>query len=149
MNLKQTFGHNKPIIGMVHLPPLPSAPLYDTKGGMKKIIESCTRDIEALQGGGIDAIMFGNEGDRPYLLKASPVTLASMAFVIGELKRLINVPFGVNYLWDPVATVSLAVASGAASRARSSPASMIPTWAYGRRTPQPPCASAPIANAPT
>ncbi len=114
MNLKQTFGHNKPIIGMVHLPPLPSAPLYDAKGGMKKIIESCTRDIEALQGGGIDAIMFGNEGDRPYLLKASPVTLASMAFVIGELKRMIDVPFGVNYLWDPVATVSLAVASGAA-----------------------------------
>lgn len=114
MNLKQTFGHNKPIIGMVHLPPLPSAPLYDPKGGMNKIIESCAKDIEALQGGGIDAIMFGNEGDRPYLLKASPVTLASMAFVIGELKRLIKVPFGVNYLWDPVATVSLAVASGAA-----------------------------------
>ena len=114
MKLKQTFGSDKPIIGMVHLPPLPSAPLYDAKGGMAKIVESCVRDIEALQSGGIDAIMFGNEGDRPYLLKASPVTLASMAFVIGEVKRTIKVPFGVNYLWDPVATVSLAVASGAA-----------------------------------
>lgn len=114
MNLKQTFGHGKPIIGMVHLPPLPGAPLYDPKGGMGKIIESCARDIEALQGGGIDAIMFGNEGDRPYLLKASPATLAAMAFAIGEVKRLIKVPFGVNYLWDPVATVALAVASGAA-----------------------------------
>ena len=114
MKLKQTFGSDKPIIGMVHLPPLPSAPLYDAKGGMAKIVESCVRDIEALQSGGIDAIMFGNEGDRPYLLKASPVTLASMAFVVGEVKRTIKVPFGVNYLWDPVATVSLAVASGAA-----------------------------------
>jgi membrane complex biogenesis BtpA family protein len=57
--------------------------------------------------------MFGNEGDRPYLLKASPATLAAMAFAVGELKRLIKVPFGVNYLWDPVATVALAVASGA------------------------------------
>lgn len=113
MKLKHTFGSDKPIIGMVHLPPLPSAPLYDAKGGMAKIADSCVRDIEALQAGGIDAIMFGNEGDRPYLLKASPVTLAAMAFVIGEVKRTIKVPFGVNYLWDPVATVSLAVASGA------------------------------------
>ena len=113
MNLKQTFGSAKPIIAMVHLPPLPSAPLYDAKGGMSKIIESCAKDIEALQGGGVDAIMFGNEGDRPYLLKASPATLAAMAFVVGELKRSIKVPFGVNYLWDPVATVALAVASGA------------------------------------
>lgn len=113
MNLKQTFGSAKPIIAMVHLPPLPSAPLYDPKGGMKKIIESCAKDIEALQAGGVDAIMFGNEGDRPYLLKASPATLAAMAFVVGELKGSIKVPFGVNYLWDPVATVALAVASGA------------------------------------
>lgn len=113
MTLKQTFGSAKPIIAMVHLPPLPSAPLYDPRGGMKKIIESCAKDIEALQAGGVDAIMFGNEGDRPYLLKASPATLAAMAFAVGELKRLIKVPFGVNYLWDPVATVALAVASGA------------------------------------
>jgi uncharacterized protein len=113
MNLKQTFGSAKPIIAMVHLPPLPSAPLYDPKGGMKKILDSCAKDIEALQAGGVDAIMFGNEGDRPYLLKASPSTLAAMAFVVGELKRSIKVPFGVNYLWDPVATVALAVASGA------------------------------------
>ena len=81
--LKQTFGNARPIIAMVHLPPLPSAPLYDPKGGMKKIIESCAKDIEALQAGGADAIMFGNEGDRPYLLKASPATLAAMAFAVG------------------------------------------------------------------
>ncbi len=113
MKLKATFGHDKPIIAMVHLPPLPGSPLYDPKGGMQKIIDSCAKDIEALQGGGVDAVMFGNEGDRPYLLKASPATLAAMAYAVGELKRLIKVPFGVNYLWDPVATVALAIASGA------------------------------------
>ena len=113
MKLKATFGSDKPIIGMVHLPPLPGSPLYDPKGGMRKIVDSCAKDIEALQGGGVDAMMFGNEGDRPYLLKASPVTLAAMAQAIGEVKRLIKIPFGVNYLWDPVATVALAIASGA------------------------------------
>lgn len=113
MELKAVFGHSKPIVAMVHLPPLPGSPLYDPKGGMQKIVDSCAADLEALQSGGVDAVMFGNEGDRPYLLKASPSTLAAMGHAIGELKRLIKVPFGVNYLWDPVATVALAVASGA------------------------------------
>jgi hypothetical protein len=111
--IETTFGSTRPIIAMIHLPPLPGSPLYDPKGGMQKIVDSCAKDIEALQAGGVDAVMFGNEGDRPYLLKASPSTLAAMAFAIGELKRLITVPFGVNYLWDPVATVALAIASGA------------------------------------
>ena len=112
--LKATFGSAKPIIAMIHLAPLPGAPLYDRDAGMQKILDLAAADIEALQAGGVDAVMFGNEGDRPYLLEASPQSLAAMAFAIGELKRLIAVPFGVNYLWDPVATVSIAVASGAA-----------------------------------
>jgi membrane complex biogenesis BtpA family protein len=111
--LKETFGNEKPIIGMVHLPPLPGSPLYDAKGGIGRIVKAAASDIEALQKGGVDALLFGNEGDRPYLLKASPVALASYAFVIGELKPQIRLPFGVNYLWDPVASVALAVASGA------------------------------------
>ena len=113
MTLKTTFGSHKPIIAMVHFPPLPGSPLYDRAGGMQKIVEDSARDIEALQEGGVDAVMFGNEGDRPYLLKASAESLAAMAFAVGALKPLIKVPFGVNYLWDPVATVGLAVASGA------------------------------------
>jgi membrane complex biogenesis BtpA family protein len=111
--LKETFGSAKPIIAMIHFPPLPGSPLYDKNAGMQKIIDSASADIEALQAGGVDAVMFGNEGDRPYLLKASPVTLAAYGTLVGELKRLIKVPFGVNYLWDPVASVALGVASGA------------------------------------
>lgn len=111
--LQQTFGSAKPIIAMIHLAPLPGSPLYDKDGGMQKIVDLAAADIQALQAGGVDAVMFGNEGDRPYLLKASPQSLAAMAFAVGELKQLIRIPFGVNYLWDPVATVGLAVASGA------------------------------------
>jgi uncharacterized protein len=111
--IESTFGSRKPIIAMIHLAPLPGSPLYDRAGGMQKIVEDSARDIEALQDGGVDAVMFGNEGDRPYLLKASAESLAAMAFAVGALKPLIKVPFGVNYLWDPVATVGLAVASGA------------------------------------
>ena len=38
--IKSTFGCAKPIIAMVHFPPLPGTPLYDAKGGMQKIIDS-------------------------------------------------------------------------------------------------------------
>lgn len=111
--LKTTYGTNKPIIAMIHLQPLPGSPLYDKDGGMQKIIDLAAADILALQAGGVDAVMFGNEGDRPYILKASPQSLAAMSFAVGELKRLIKIPFGVNYLWDPVASVALGIASGA------------------------------------
>ncbi len=111
--LTETYGTTKPIIAMVHFQPLPGSPLYDRKGGMQKILDLAAKDIEALQKGGVDCVMFGNEGDRPYLLEASPVTLAAYSFLVGELKRLFKVPFGVNYLWDPVATVAVGIASGA------------------------------------
>lgn len=111
--LNQTFGSTKPIIAMIHLAPLPGAPLYDKDGGMQKIIDLAAADIAALQAGGVDAVMFGNEGDRPYILKASPQSLAAMSFIVGTLRREIKIPFGVNYLWDPVASVSLGIASGA------------------------------------
>jgi membrane complex biogenesis BtpA family protein len=112
--LKETFGSHKPVIGMVHLRALPGSPLYDAKAGMSAIIDGAAADIEHLQKGGVDAVMFGNENDRPYLLKATPESLAAMAAVIGALRAGIRIPFGVDYLWDPFATVAL----GAATQAR-------------------------------
>lgn len=112
--LTETFGTRNPIIAMAHFPPLPGAPLYDAGAGMDGILDYVASDLENLQAGGIDCIMFGNEGDRPYLLSASPESLAAMAAAIGALKGALRVPFGVNYLWDPVATVALGVATGAA-----------------------------------
>lgn len=112
--LTETFGTTKPVIAMAHFPPLPGAPLYDADAGMDGILDYVARDLENLQAGGIDCVMFGNEGDRPYLLDASPESLAAMAAAIGALKGALRVPFGVNYLWDPVATVALGVATGAA-----------------------------------
>src|SRR5258708_31657063 len=98
---------------MVHLQALRGSPVYDAKAGMAAIIEAAAADIEQLQKGGVDAIMFGNENDRPYLLKATPESLAAMAAVIGALRATITIPFGVDYLWDPVATVALAAATNA------------------------------------
>ena len=71
-------------------------------------------ELLALQDAGFDAVMFGNENDRPYEFDVDMASTATMAAIIGQLKTDITVPFGVNVLWDPCATVALGVATGAA-----------------------------------
>ena len=107
------FPHPKPIIAMAHLLPLPGSPHYDTTIGINGNVDHVLRDVEALQHAGVDAIMFGNEGDRPYLTKATPETLAAMAVIVTRITPHLDIPYGINYLWDPVASVALAHATGA------------------------------------
>jgi len=65
--LEQLFRTKKPVIAMAHFPPLPGSPQYDEAGGIDHILEWVYADVRALVENGVDAIMFGNEGDRPYL----------------------------------------------------------------------------------
>ncbi len=111
--LEQTFGVRKPIIAMCHLQALPGDPSYDRAGGMAKVVELALQDLVHLQDGGVDAVMFSNEFSLPYLTKVRTETTAAMARVIGEIKHRITVPFGVNVLWDPIASIDLAAATGA------------------------------------
>jgi membrane complex biogenesis BtpA family protein len=107
------FGERKPVIAMVHLSPLPGTPLYDADGGVEAIVEAARRDLRALQAADVDAVMFGNENDRPYELQVDTASTATMAYVIGQVRKEIEKPFGVNVLWDPIASVALAAATGA------------------------------------
>ena len=111
---EQVFGRRKPVIAMVHLAAMPGTPLHDAAGGVQAILDGARADLDALQAAGVDAVMFGNENDRPYELKVDPASTATMAYVIGRLRDRITVPFGVNVLWDPMATMALAAATGAA-----------------------------------
>ena len=109
------FGDKrKAVIAMAHIGALPGAPDYDAGGGVDRLIEGVLGDLAALQDGGVDAVMFGNEFDRPYQLKAPPEGVAAMTAVIQAVKPVLRVPFGVNYLWDPLASVAIAAATGAA-----------------------------------
>jgi membrane complex biogenesis BtpA family protein len=103
----------KAVIAMAHIGALPGAPDYDADGGVGKLIDDVLGDLAQLQDGGVDAIMFGNEFDRPYQLKAPPEGIAAMTAVIQAVKPSLRVPFGVNYLWDPLASVAIAAATGA------------------------------------
>ena len=108
------FGpRRKVVIAMAHIGALPGTPLYDAGGGMTKLIDGVARDVEHLQAGGVHAIMFGNENDRPYQFTAPAEGIAAMTAVIGAIKPMLRVPFGVDYLWDPAASVAIACATGA------------------------------------
>lgn len=111
--LKETIGTEKAIIAMLHLQAMPGDPYYDKSKGMKWVVEKAKEDLDALQKGGVDAVMFSNEYSLPYLTKVKTETVAAMARVIGELQSDISVPYGVNVLWDPFASLDLAAATDA------------------------------------
>lgn len=110
---KSVFGDKKPVIAMVHLGALPGSPLHDYEGGVEAIVEGARKDLVALQAAGFDAVMFGNENDRPYEFNVDTASTATMGYVIGRLRSEITVPFGVNVLWDPESSIALAAATGA------------------------------------
>jgi membrane complex biogenesis BtpA family protein len=106
--LEAIFGRTKPVIAMMHLPPLPGRPLYDRQAGMAVIRDSLRRDLDILQDSGIDGLLFCNEGDRPYTFNIEQAAVAAQAAVIGELRPQLRIPYGVDMLWDPMAALSVA-----------------------------------------
>ena len=111
--LGEIFAVRKPVIGMCHLLALPGDPQYDGAAGLGAVVDDARANLRALQDGGVDGVMFSNEFSLPYLTKVDCVTVAAMARVIAEVFDDIKLPFGVNVLWDPIASLDLAVATGA------------------------------------
>lgn len=111
-DLRSLFDKPKPIIAMCHYPPLPGTPLYDPNIGIGGIIEAMRRDLDIYLRNGIEGVLFCNEGDRPYALKADFEAIAVMTRVITEIAPR-DRPFGVDFLWDPRAPLAIAMATGA------------------------------------
>ena len=110
---RDMFGVSKPVIAMAHFPPLPGTPGYDPAGGIEAIFDRVQQDVRCLLDGGVDAILYCNEGDRPYSFRADFEAVAVMTRVITET-RPEDRPFGVDFLWDPKAPLAIAKATGAA-----------------------------------
>lgn len=111
--LKEIIGTEKAIIAMCHLQALPGDPYFASEKGMDYALTKAREDLLALQSGGVDAVMFSNEFSLPYLTDVKTITVACMANIIGELKKDISIPFGVNVLWDANKSLDLAAATGA------------------------------------
>jgi len=113
MRLEELFEVERPVVGVVHLKPLPGSPRYS--GSMEEVLEWALRDARALEEGGVDGMIVENYGDAPYLPgRVGPETVASMAVAVREVVRSVSVPVGVNVLRsDGEAALAIAAACGA------------------------------------
>jgi membrane complex biogenesis BtpA family protein len=111
--LKDVFGKNKVVIGMVNCPPMPATPRYEEEEGILHIVERVEHDLVALQEGGIDAVLFHNENDRPFVRDIGPEIVATMTRAITQVLPKTRVPFGVDVLADTQAALAIALATGA------------------------------------
>ncbi|HYU15310.1 MAG TPA: BtpA/SgcQ family protein [Candidatus Acidoferrum sp.] len=112
MTLAAIVGVNKAVIGMVHLRALPGSPRW--AGSMETVVQAALEDARALADGGADALLVENYGDVPFTPgRVDPATVAGMAVVIGEIKRVVTLPVGVNVLRsDALSALAVAAAVG-------------------------------------
>lgn len=114
---EQGIGHLwpgiKPLIGMVHLLPLPGSPRWAES--MDAVMERALGDAEALAGGGMDGVLIENYCDVPFHADSvPPETVAAMAAVVARIVDSVTVPVGVNVLRnDARAALGIAAATGA------------------------------------
>jgi len=108
------FGVEKPVIGMIHLWPLPGSPGY-TGYGMGTILDHALRDAEALLEGGVDGLVVENMWDLPYYVSGDVQleAVTAQAVAARKVKEMAGVPVGVNVIhngWR--AELSIAIAAG-------------------------------------
>jgi uncharacterized protein len=105
------FSNKKPVIGMVHLPPLPLSPLWQG-AGTDELVDFALKDAKALADGGVDALIIENQNDQPFQTgQVSVAAVAFMAVLAREVKHAVTIPIGVNILFnDWQAEISVAEA---------------------------------------
>ncbi len=109
MDLKQLFKTPNPIIGVVHLLPLPTSPRWG--GSLKTVIERAEREATALASGGVDGIIVENFFDAPFTNgQVDPAVVSGMTLIVDRLMNLVTVPIGINVLRND-ALSGLAIAS--------------------------------------
>lgn len=107
----KTFLSKKPLIGMVHLLPLPGSV---NALPLQKVLDRAIKDAKTIIEGGMDAVLIENYGDRPFRKRVEPITVASMTLIVAEISRKIEAPVGVNVLrYDAVSALSIAHVTGA------------------------------------
>lgn len=101
--IKEIFGKEKAIIGMIHTKALPGAPRYNGES-MEEIIEFSINDARALKEGGVDGLMFENAWDIPFSKPADIgyETVAALTALAQEVTREVDLPFGFNFLANGV-----------------------------------------------
>lgn len=111
--LLEIFGIIKPIIGTIHLLPLPGSPRYAGEA-VESIYSRAVEDARRYAEGGVDGLIIENDGDIPFLKPEDigPETVACMAVATSEVIKAVGLPTGVLVLAN-AALQSIAVAKSA------------------------------------
>lgn len=109
MDLNQVFKTSNPVIGVVHLLPLPTSPRWG--GSLKAVIDRAEQEATALAAGGVDGIIVENFFDAPFPKdQVDPAVVSAMTVVVQRLMHLVTLPIGLNVLRND-AHSALAIAS--------------------------------------
>lgn len=109
VDLKQVFKTPNPIIGVVHLLPLPTSPRWG--GSLKAVIDRAEQEAAALAAGGVDGIIVENFFDAPFPKdRVDPAVVSAMTVIVQRLMNLVTLPIGLNVLRND-AQSALAIAS--------------------------------------
>lgn len=107
------FKTPKPLIGMVHLQPLPGSPRYE--GGLNQILELALQDAETIATHGMDGILIENYHDIPFIPDSvGAETVAAMTLISTKIQETVNIPIGINVLRnDARSALAIAEITGA------------------------------------
>lgn len=114
MNLKQIFNTTQPIIGVVHLLPLPTSARWG--GNLNAVIDRAEQEAVALVSGGVDGIIIENFFDAPFpKSRVDPAVVSAMTSIVSRLMELVSQPIGINVLRnDSLSAMAIASCTGAA-----------------------------------
>ncbi|WP_413172717.1 photosystem I biogenesis protein BtpA [Anabaena azotica] len=97
MDLYQLFKTRTPIIGVVHLLPLPTSPRWG--GSLKAVIDRAEQEATALASGGVDGLIVENFFDAPFPKnQVDPAVVSAMTVVVQRIQNLVTLPVGLNVL---------------------------------------------------
>jgi hypothetical protein len=97
VNLDQIYKTPNPIIGVVHLLPLPTSPRWG--GSLKAVIDRAEQEVTALASGGVDGVIVENFFDAPFTKnQVDPAVVSAMTLIIQRLMNLVTLPVGINVL---------------------------------------------------
>lgn len=97
MALQKLFRSPHPIIGVVHLLPLPTSPRWG--GNLKTVIDRAEQEAAALAAGGVDGLIIENFFDAPFAKDSvDPAIVSAMSVVVQRIMHLVPIPVGLNVL---------------------------------------------------
>ena len=95
--LLEIFDVSKPVIGVVHLGPLPGAPRYEGEP-VEEVYRQGVRDAVTMAEGGLDGIIVENAFDLPFARPEDigPATVAALACACLRVRDAVRVPIGIT-----------------------------------------------------